>query len=450
MSGAFRGGTHPHDYKEFSRAAAITEAPVPDELVVPAVQHIGAPAKIIVKVGDEVKRGQVLAQAGGFVSAAVHSPVSGRVKKIDKTLHPMGMTVDAIILENDHKNEWAEGLNTAPIDWTALSADDMKNKISSAGIVGMGGATFPTHVKLSPPPEKKIDAVILNGVECEPFLTADDRLMRESPKTIVEGLRIVMKIVNAPRGIIGIEENKPEAIASMKQAVASFKEIEVKPLPVMYPQGAEKQLIVACLGREVPSGGLPMDAGAVVQNVGTANAIYEAVVLNRPLTERITSVTGPGIERPGNFRVRLGTPAKVLLDLCGFKKGLTKKLIYGGPMMGAAHYDETVPVNKGMSGILALTEAVVEPYRDCIRCGRCVDGCPAGLIPSEISILCERVKYLDTPSVNILDCIECGVCTYVCPARRPIVQWIKVAKSMLAAERARQQAADKAKQAAAK
>jgi electron transport complex protein RnfC len=436
MSGAFRGGAHPDDAKKYSKDAPIHDAPVPVELTIPFSQHIGKPASPVVKPLDEVKRGQVIAEAAGFVSAAVHSPVSGKVLKIVQTLHPMGMVCDAAVIQNDGADAWAEGCNIET-DTSTLSAEQIKAAVQAAGIVGMGGATFPTHVKLSPPPEKKIDVVILNGVECEPYLTADYRLMLESPATVVKGLLLAMKAVGAARGIVGIEANKPDAFKIMKAELAKAGgNLEAQLLPVMYPQGAEKQLIYACLKREVPSGGLPMDAGVVVQNVGTAHAIYEACAFKRPLTERITSVTGPGVERPANLRVRIGTPVRALLELCGFKEKETKKLIYGGPMMGAAHYNTDVVVNKGMSGILALTDVIDEPYRDCIRCGRCVDGCPMGLVPSELSILAETGRYLDTKDKDVLDCIECGVCTYVCPARRPIVQWLKVCKSELAKARA--------------
>ncbi len=437
MSGAFRGGVHPHDYKEFSKDAPITDAPVPDELVVPFSQHIGKSASAVVKPGDEVRRGQVIAEAAGFVSAPVHSPVSGKVKRIVRVAHPMGMMGDAALIENDHQDTWAEGLDAAgERDLSVLSAEQIKEAVSAAGIVGMGGATFPTHVKLSPPENKPIDTIILNGVECEPFLTADYRLMLESPETIVKGLQLVMRAVSAKCGIVGIEANKPDAFAIMKNALKQAGgEISALLLPVMYPQGAEKQLIYACLEREVPSGGLPMDVGVVVQNVGTAHAIYEACALGRPITERITTVTGPGIEKPANFRARIGTPIRGLLEACGFKARDTRKLILGGPMMGLANFDLELPVNKGMSGILALTEVVNEPYRDCIRCGRCVDHCPMGLVPSRLSVLAENGEYLETREVDVLDCIECGACTYICPARRPIVHWIKACKMEIAKNR---------------
>lgn len=437
MKAAFRGGVHPHDFKEFSKDAPIVDLAPPAELVVPFSQHIGKPAAPAVKPLQEVKRGEVLATAAGFVSAAVHSPVSGKVKRFVTVSHPLGMKCEAALLENDGKDEWAPGCN-APVDPDKLTQQEVRDAVAAAGIVGMGGATFPTHVKLSPPPEKKIDTAILNGVECEPFLTADYRLLLESPETVVGGLLLVLRASGATRGIVGIEANKPDAFELVRQAIAKTgrTELSAKLLPVMYPQGAEKQLIYACTGREVPSGGLPMDAGVVVQNVGTAHAIYEACALRRPLTERITSVTGPGVAKPGNFRVRIGTPISALLARCEYKEAETKKLILGGPMMGLATCDATLSVSKGTSGVLALTEAVQEDYRDCIRCGRCVSHCPMGLLPSQISILAENGQYLETQGADVLDCIECGACTYICPARRPIVHWVKVCKAEIARARA--------------
>ena len=444
MKKMFRGGVHPHDYKEYSRDCAIEVAAVPDILVVPLQQHIGAPARACVTAGQEVKRGTVIGEAGGFVSAEVHSPVSGKVKRIEAITHPMGMKCQGIIIENDGLDEWEDGCNTVPDTTREFTPDEIKEAVMWAGIVGMGGATFPTHVKLSPPPEKKIDTVILNGVECEPFLTADHRLMLESPETICLGLKLLKKQLGASRAYIGIEENKPDAfavIAKTLKQLGGFAEAII--LPVRYPQGAEKQLIFACTGREVPSGGLPMDAGVCVNNVATAHAVYEAVYCKRPLTERVVSVTGPGVTKPANYRARIGTPASALLAASGYDEVITNKLIYGGPMMGAAHFDTEMPVNKGMSGILALTDQKAYTYSSCIRCGRCVDVCPISLIPSEFSILGEKGMFLDTKEHNVLDCIECGCCSYICPSRRPIVQWVKVAKGELAKERAKALAAKK-------
>lgn len=450
MAKAFHGGVHPPDQKFYSKDAAIEDAPIPKEFIVPFQQHIGAPARAVLKPGDVVKRGQMIAEAGGFVSEPVHSPVSGTVKRIVDTTHPMGMKCQAALIESDGLDTWAEDCNVEVPASTVFTPEEIRAAAKWAGLAGMGGATFPTHVKLSPPPGKSIDTVILNGVECEPYLTSDHRLMLESPQTIVQGLALLMQVFGAKRGVIGIEANKPDAHETICTALAAVPgEVSAQLLPVMYPQGAEKQLIVAITGREVPSGGLPMDIGVCVVNVGTAHALWEALYRKRPLIERIVSVTGPGVQRPANLRARLGTPARVLLEHCGWLPERTNKLIYGGPMMGASHYDPDVSVSKGMSGILALTDAKIYEYRDCIRCGRCVEGCPARIIPSELSIECEREAYLETKELNVLDCIECGVCTYICPARRPIVQWIKVAKGELARERARALAKEQAEKARA-
>ncbi len=426
MARTFKGGVHPHDYKELSKDRPIEDAPAPDVVFVSLRQHIGAPSKPVVKPGDEVKKGQLIAEPGGFVSAACHSPVSGKVKSIKPRPHMMGTPVDAIEIENDGREEWAEGCNV-PTDWENLSVDELKKKIAAAGIVGLGGATFPTHVKLSPPPDKKIDAAILNGVECEPYLTADHRLMLEQPDRVLEGFRIIQRILGGVKGYIGIEANKPDAYMLMKEKAMKYPDIEVVMLPVKYPQGAEKQLIKAILDREVPSGGLPMDVGCVVQNVGTAAAVYDACARNVPLIERIMTVTGDGVERPANYRIRIGQMLTPILERSGLKEGV-RKLIFGGPMMGLAQAGPDIPLAKGNSGVVAMMEAPSFEPRMCIRCSRCVDHCPMGLEPSVLSLLSEARRYLEMAEHDVLDCIECGVCTYICPARRPIVQQIKIGK----------------------
>ncbi|MHC4883708.1 MAG: electron transport complex subunit RsxC [Planctomycetota bacterium] len=453
MLKTFEGGVHPPDGKELSKGAAISDVPLPETLIIPLSQHIGAPAEAVVEVGDQVRRGQLIGKAGGFVSAPVHAPTSGTIKKVVETRTPIGMTCSALLLETDGEDLWLEGCNEER-DTADLSGDELKTLIADAGIVGMGGATFPTHVKLSPPSEKPINTVILNGVECEPFLTADYRLMLESPRTIIEGMKLVMRTVHCTRGIIGIEANKPDCVALMQKTLTEIDtdglDLRVEMLEVKYPQGAEKQLIAALLEREVPSGGLPMDVGVVVQNVGTAHAIYEACALNRPLTERITTVTGPGVDAPKNFRARIGTEAELLLELAEYDEHHTEKIIYGGPMMGFAHFDLSIPVGKGMSGIVALTDAQDFEYHNCIRCARCIESCPAGLVPMDLSNLIEAGHFGESLNCSILDCIECGVCTYICPARRPIVQWIKLAKAELARERARKAAKEQAERTAEK
>lgn len=438
----FHGGIHPPGHKELSKDAAIAPAPVPDELWVPLSQHLGAPAKALVKPGDRVLRGQLIGEPGGFISANVHSPVSGTVKRFETFANQMGAPVTAVVIANDHADKWAEGCNEPQPEDSVFTAQDVVAAAKWAGLVGMGGATFPTHVKLSPPPDKKIDTLIVNGVECEPYLTADYRLMLERPREVCLGVKLLKEALGAPRAIFCIEGDKPDAYEIVKATLGALGGFaEARLLPARYPQGAEKQLVVACTGREVPSGKLPADVGACVDNVGTAHALYEACCFRRPLTERVVTISGEGVRRPGNFLVRLGTPARALLEMCGFDHERVNKLIYGGPMMGPAHFDLDLPIVKGTSGVVALVGAPHYEHGPCIRCGRCVEACPCKLVPSTFSILGERGRYLEAKAHDVLDCMECGACTYVCPSRRPIVQWIKVAKGEIAAERARQAAA---------
>ncbi len=428
----FKGGVHPPENKELSAKAPIREAAPPKQAIIPLSQHIGAPCNCVVEVGQEVKKGQLIGEPTAFVSAPVHSSVSGKVVEITQIPNAMGRLVQAVVVENDGKEEWAP-LQDNP-DYMSLSPEELKEKIKNAGIVGMGGATFPTHVKLSPPKEKPIDVVIINGAECEPYLTADHRLMVENPEEVIEGLKILMKILGVSKGYVGIENNKPDAIEKMTEAASKEPNIEVKALQVKYPQGAEKMLIKAIVDREVPAGGLPMDVGVVVQNVGTAVAIYEACRYGKPLIERIVTVTGRGVKEPGNLKARIGTPIRQLIDECGGFVDSPKKVILGGPMMGFAQFSLDVPVTKGTSGVLVLSEKEYvssEKYGPCIRCGRCIEACPMGLMPLMLSILSEKGYYEDTKDYNIMDCFECGSCTYVCPAKRPIVQHIRLAKSLI-------------------
>ncbi len=426
----FPGGVHPPDGKALSKECAIEAFPAPGRLFIPLSQHIGAPCKAVVGKGDAVLMGQVIGEATGFVSAPIHSSVSGTVAGIEKMPDIFGRKIDTVVIDNDGRDAWFEGMNR-PQDTSSLDAGEIKKRIQAGGLVGMGGATFPTHVKVSPPDGKTIDTLILNGVECEPYLTADHRLMLEQPEKIVKGAGFLMKAVGARRGIIGIEANKPDAIEVMRGSVEGVEGWSVEALAVKYPQGAEKQLIKALLDREVPSGGLPMDVGALVNNVATAAAVYDAVALNKPLIERITTVTGEGVERPANLLVRVGTPISLLLEKTALRGGV-KKIVLGGPMMGLAEFNVGLPVVKGTSGVLVLMEAESGDFGNCIRCGRCVESCPSGLIPSELSVLCEAGEFDAAKECGVLDCIECGVCAYVCPAKRPIVHFIKLAKAELA------------------
>ena len=434
LARSFRGGVHPNDQKRYTAAKPIEIAPIPKKVVIPTRQHIGAPCSPTVKVGDEVKKGQVIAEAQAFVSSPIHASTSGKVVEIAEYPHPVFGTCTAVVIESDGQDTWVEGL---PLnrDWKTMEDNELKDAIRQAGIVGMGGATFPTHVKIKPPPDKKIDTFILNAAECEPYLTADHRVMLENAERIIKGIQITMKILSVDKGFIGIEENKPDAISSMQKAAAGTG-IEIVPLKTKYPQGAEKTLIKVIVDREVPSGGLPMDVGVVVQNVGTVVAIADAVEKGIPLIERVTTVTGSAVAEPKNLLLRVGTTFGQAVELCGGFKEQPVKVIMGGPMMGMAQKTLDVPIIKGTSGILSLTAKDINqgPERSCIRCGRCVEACPMGLVPSMLSILGERGAYsVAKEEYNLLDCVECGSCVYTCPAKRNIVHYIKLLKAQNAA-----------------
>lgn len=427
----FKGGIHPPDKKELSAGSSIQPTKPPARVVIPLSQHTGAPSKAVVAIGQEVRKGEVVGMQEGFVSANVHSSVSGKVTGMGEFPLPNGRTTMCVVIENDGHETWADLKEDK--DYLNASPDVIKEKVKAAGIVGLGGAAFPTAVKLSPPKEKHIDTVILNGAECEPYLTSDYRLMLERPKEIIEGLKLLMKALGVSKGLVGIENNKPDAVAKMKEAALGASGIEVCALEVKYPQGAEKMLIKALTDREVPPRGLPMDVRVLVQNVGTALAVYEAVRFGRPLVERVVSVTGEGIKEPKNLMVKVGTLVSQLIEECGGFKDSAAKVVAGGPMMGFALYSLDVPVTKGTSGILVMSEAEVshaEDYLPCIRCGRCVDICPMGLMPSMLSLLSEVGRHDEAKEYNLWDCFECGSCAYVCPSKRPIVQLVRLAKSM--------------------
>jgi electron transport complex protein RnfC len=460
---SFKGGIHPPDSKKATASLPIIDARLPERVVIPMAMHIGAPAVPIVKVGDLVKKGQKIGEAQGAVSVPAHASISGKVIAVGNFPTPMGSDAPAVVIESDGKDEWTEEL-AGHDNYLSLNPDVLKNIIKEAGIVGMGGATFPTHVKLSPPKEKKIKYAILNGAECEPYLTADSRLMEENAEDIIEGLKIIMTVLRVTEGFVGIEDNKKAAIKAISEEagkvacellVETYYErdgleyevpkgckmgVRVVPLEVKYPQGSEKQLIKAITGLEVPPGNLPMDVGAVVQNVATAAAIYQAVRYGRPLIERVLTVTGPGINEPKNLRVRIGTLFDDIVSQCGGVNKKATKVIMGGPMMGIAQSSLGVPVIKGTSGIVALTEAEavnVVDFGPCIRCGRCIDVCPMGLNPSVLGQLIEKGRFEEAKEYGVLDCFECGSCSFVCPSNRPMVQFTKWAKRELARKKAK-------------
>ncbi len=430
-----KGGVHPAENK-LSAASPIREAKLPEQAVFSMFQHIGAPAKPVVQKGDVVKVGTLLAEAGGFVSAPIYSSVSGKVTKVDTALDASGTrrTAVYVAVEGD---EWEEDIDRTPelvtLDMRPeLDAKTIVEKIKNAGIVGLGGATFPCHVKLTPPPGCKAECVIVNAVECEPYLTADHRLMLEHPEEILVGLELVMKAVGVQKGYIGIENNKPDAISLLREKAASHVGIEIVPLKVKYPQGGEKQLIDAVIGRQVPAPpAIPINVGAVVQNVGTIFAIYQAVMKNKPLIDRIITVTGKSLANPSNLLARIGTPMQQLVDECGGLPEDTGKIIGGGPMMGKALLSLEVPMTKGSSGLLLMKESEArrtEP-EPCIRCAKCVSACAMGLEPYLLSRLSAMEDWEAAEANDIVSCIECGCCQYTCPSHRPLLDMIRVGKT---------------------
>lgn len=433
----FKKGVHPPHGKHLTEKKPIEEYLPKGDLVFPLSQHIGAPCTALVKKGDRVLVGQKIGEATGFVSAPIYSSVSGTVKNVTPVATAMGTKAMSIIIENDNAYEkCADKLNEK--DYTELSNEEIISIIKEAGIVGMGGATFPTHVKINPPKDKEIDSIIVNAAECEPYLTCDHRLMVEEGEKIVQGLKIILKLFPKARGYIGIENNKPDAISVMSDLVKNESNMEVSALKTKYPQGAEKQLIYSVTKREVPSGKLPADVGCIVQNVGTIYQVYRSVVLGEPLIERIVTVTGEAIKEPKNLKVKIGTSVRELVEeACGNFKDNPVKIISGGPMMGMTISTLDIPVTKGTSGILALTKdmAVLPKTTNCIRCGKCVDACPMNLVPSKLKNLSQNKELEDFETWHGLDCIECGCCTFVCPAKINIVQSIRVAKRTVLANK---------------
>jgi electron transport complex protein RnfC len=425
------GGVHPPENK-FSADAAIEILPIPKRAYVLTSQHLGIPATILVKRGDDVKTGQLIAKNSGFISANIHSPVTGKVFKIEDVIDPSGYKRPAIIIDTT-EDIWDDGIE--PSDKIereiTLSREEIIRRINELGVVGLGGATFPTHVKMMIPEGKNAELLIINGVECEPYLTSDHRLMLEKGEQILIGTAILMKALGVSKAMIGIENNKHDAIAHLSKLSEGFKGISVHALKVKYPQGGEKQLIKALTGREVPSGKLPIETGCVVNNVGTAFAVYEAVQKRKPLIDRVVTVTGKAAKKPSNFMVRIGTPISELIEKAGGIHENLGKVISGGPMMGKALTSLEVPVLKGTSGILLMLkeESVREKISNCIRCAKCISVCPMGLEPYLLEKLTLIENYEQAESQRILDCMECGSCHYTCPAGRPLLDYIRLGKS---------------------
>jgi Na+-translocating ferredoxin:NAD+ oxidoreductase subunit C len=431
----FKGGIHPSENKEITFEKEFSNLSIPQLCYIPLQQHTGKPAVPVVEVGDAVQEGQLIASADGFISANVHSSIPGKVVEIAEHPTVYSMKSKCIVIEADGEFS-SSGKEQEKFPWEDLSSENIIRKISEAGIVGMGGAAFPTSVKLSPPKDKTIDTLVINGAECEPYLTVDDMLIRTYPDEIIEGIRITLKALGIDQAYIGIEKNKPKAIQVLKKTIekSSLNEkIQVCPLKTKYPQGAEKQLIYSILGREVPSGGLPMAVGVVVQNVGTVYAIREAIVLGKPLFERFLTVTGEIVNKPGNYKVKIGTRISDIIEDCGGLKEEPAKIIMGGPMCGITLPVGDVPVIKGTSGIIFFSKAEVrtDDYRSCIRCGRCVAACPTNLLPCDLGTAIESDRYDLVEKLNPFDCIMCGACTFVCPSRRPLSHFIKSAQERL-------------------
>ena len=428
------GGIHPKENK-LSAGVKIVPAPLPKEVIIPLGMHIGAPATACVAKGDEVKVGTLIAKSSGFVSANIYSSVAGKVTKIDSVFDASGYKKPAIIISVAEEDVWEESIDRSPelVRECALDAKAIIDKINEAGIVGLGGATFPTHVKLSPPPGSKAEVLIINAVECEPYLTSDHQLMLEHGEEILVGCTILMKALSVDKCIIGVENNKPDAIKHLSGLCAQYKGIEVMPLKVQYPQGGEKQLIDAVLSKQVKSGALPISTGAVVQNVGTIYAVYETIQKNKPLLERVVTVTGKSLDKPANYLARIGTPLKTLIEASGGIPENTGKIIGGGPMMGKALLSADLPVTKGTSGILLISqeESVRKPMRACIRCAKCVNVCPMGLNPTFLMVDTQQQDWERAERGHIVDCIECGSCSFTCPSNRPLLDFIRMGKQQV-------------------
>ncbi|MDR0306745.1 MAG: electron transport complex subunit RsxC [Chitinispirillales bacterium] len=434
----FRGGVHPSHEKSQTEQLETERFPAPSKVVIPLAQSIGAPANALVKKGDRVRIGQLIGEASGNVSAAVHSSVAGTIISVQPFGHPSGKQITAVEIENDGSEE---KIDFEPLkkSWREAAPGELVQKIATCGIVGMGGASFPTHVKLSPPSSKPIDTLIINGAECEPFLTTDHRLMIERTEELLTGVLILKKILHAKNVYIGIEDNKPDAITEINKWLvnSNFSDISLAVLKSKYPQGGEKQLITAITGRKVPSGGLPMDVGCVVQNAHTASVIRDAVIKGFPLFQRVITVTGPAVKSPKNLLVRIGTSVRTILEACDTDFSSAKKIIMGGPMMGLALSGLEIPVIKSTSGLLAYDKITsAEKKYPCINCGFCVSACPVGLVPSRIAKYVSKNLIEEAAGWHLMDCVECGSCAYNCPAKNNLVHYMKLGKYTVHAARA--------------
>lgn len=432
----FRGGIHPYEGKELSKDHPIEKYLPKGDLVYPLSQHIGAPSVPCVKKGDTVLAGQKIADAGGFVSVPLHASVSGTVKGIEKRLNATGSMVDCIVIENDQQYQETEFQEARLED---LTKEEILNRIKEGGVVGMGGAGFPTHVKLAPKDPSKIEYILVNGAECEPYITSDYRRMIEEPEKVVKGLQVILTLFDSAKGYICIEDNKPDCIAKMKELVKDIDRIEVKEMMTKYPQGGERTLIYAATGREINSTMLPADVGCVVDNVETVISVYKAVILGRPVNSRVATVTGDGIKEPKNLLVLAGTDMSELVDTAGGLKAKIAKAISGGPMMGFALYDLHVPCTKTTSAFLFLEHDAVSEAQEiqtaCINCGRCVSVCPGHVLPARLAKLAERGDMAGFEALDGMECCECGCCSYICPAKRPLTQSIKSMRKMVLASR---------------
>jgi Na+-translocating ferredoxin:NAD+ oxidoreductase subunit C len=422
----FTGGIHPPEEKHFTEAKLFETMPSPKQIILPLAQHLGKQAKSLVKKGTEVKKGTLVAESDGFISSPIHSSISGVVAGIGKEVNSGGFPKDSIIINSNDSTEQDFQL---PLDPETVTPAEIRERVKVSGLVGQGGAAFPTYVKLSPPEDKKIEGVILNGCECEPYLTRDFRFMVERPDAVVGGLLLIMRALGVKNGYIGIENNKPEAVKILGDH-AKGKNISVIPLKTKYPQGAEKMLIKAISGKEVPPGKLPLDVGFVIQNIGTAVSVFDAVAKGEPSIVAALTVTGKGIKEPKNLLVPVGTPIRDVLEFCGGLTDDAAKIIVGGPMMGVAQYDISAPVMKATSGIVVLTEDEIkrEEETPCLKCGQCIEACPLNLMPTKLARFIQLSRYEDAENIGITVCMECGTCAFTCPANIPLVQWLRLGK----------------------